>query len=653
MRLLRLGVVCAVPLLLLACGGGGSSGNKSSSSPPDSTSPVMEDVGGLVSKGPVAGATINVYRLNEDGSQGARVAGPITTAEDGSWNVGIDAAIPRPLKVVSSGGSYTDEATGATVTAGSLNSFLPEGAETVAVTPLTDLLVQVATQRMAEGASAEDGIDAGREALSSVLAVGFDPLQVVPANPADTSGASAEQIAYAAVLGGLSQLANTVAPAADSFAVIQALVSDMTDGAIDGQAGEQAVTVGEDNLDVGTNTLAGAIADFTEDKEDFAAVTVVTAAFTEIGENGSVSPQTVDVLNGASASFTITPATGYNAIVTGCDGELVGNTYTTVALTDSCGMSVSFALNEYSVTAQASEGGSITPEQQLVLHGDITGFEVVPDIGYSIGTVEGCGGTLEGNSFTTGTITAACSVNATFVINSYTVSTDAGAGGSLSPTSASVNHGSSTTLTAVPLPGYDVVNVSGCDGTLSDNTFTTGTITADCTVSATFALRSYTVTASAGTGGSISPESVVVNHGDPASFTLTPSTGYEIAGASGCNGVLAGNTFSVASVESACNVSASFEPIMIAITTSAGSGGSISPANPQVTYGGSTSVTVTADAGYEISSVSGCGGTLSGNTFTTGTITSACTITASFVQSETPPAGAVWNEFNWDQANWQ
>jgi len=109
----------------------------------------------------------------------------------------------------------------------------------------------------------------------------------------------------------------------------------------------------------------------------------------------------------------------------------------------------------------------------------------------------------------------------------------------------------------------------------------------------------------------------------------------------------------VASVESACNVSASFEPIMIAITTSGGSGGSISPANPQVTYGGSTSVTVTADAGYEISSVSGCGGTLSGNTFTTGTITSACTITASFVQSETPPAGAVWNEFNWDQANWQ
>ncbi|MCI5140612.1 MAG: hypothetical protein D3909_02565, partial [Candidatus Electrothrix sp. ATG1] len=55
------------------------------------------------------------------------------------------------------------------------------------------------------------------------------------------------------------------------------------------------------------------------------------------------------------------------------------------------------------------------------------------------------------------------------------------------------------------------------------------------------------------------------------------------------------------------------------VTPSAGSGGTISPDSPQtVAHGATTSFTVTANTGYSISSVDGsCGGTLSGNTYTT------------------------------------
>lgn len=71
------------------------------------------------------------------------------------------------------------------------------------------------------------------------------------------------------------------------------------------------------------------------------------------------------------------------------------------------------------------------------------------------------------------------------------------------------------------------------------------------------------------------------------------------------------------------------------VTPSAGSGGSISPSSAQtVAHGSTTSFTVSPNSGYSISSVGGtCGGTLSGNTYTTNAITSNCTVVASFSQN--------------------
>lgn len=68
----------------------------------------------------------------------------------------------------------------------------------------------------------------------------------------------------------------------------------------------------------------------------------------------------------------------------------------------------------------------------------------------------------------------------------------------------------------------------------------------------------YTVTASAGTGGTISPSSATVNSGKTASFTVTPSTGYSIASVTGCGGTLKGNTYTTGAITADCTVSASF-----------------------------------------------------------------------------------------------
>ncbi len=66
------------------------------------------------------------------------------------------------------------------------------------------------------------------------------------------------------------------------------------------------------------------------------------------------------------------------------------------------------------------------------------------------------------------------------------------------------------------------------------------------------------------------------------------------------------------------------------VTATAGSGGTISPSSWNVVSGNTYPFTVTASIGYSISSVTGCSGSLSGNSYTTGAINAACSITASF-----------------------
>lgn len=142
----------------------------------------------------------------------------------------------------------------------------------------------------------------------------------------------------------------------------------------------------------------------------------------------------------------------------------------------------------YLVTPSAGANGRISPNTpQAVGQNGTVSFTVTPNTGYHISSVTGCGGTLVGNTYTTGPITGNCAVSATFVINTYTVTPTASANGSISPnTLQSVAYYDHTSFTVTPNAGF-YMSVTGCGGTLVGNTYTTGPITGNCTVSATFA----------------------------------------------------------------------------------------------------------------------------------------------------------------------
>ncbi len=227
--------------------------------------------------------------------------------------------------------------------------------------------------------------------------------------------------------------------------------------------------------------------------------------------------------------------------------------------------------------------------------------------------------------------------------DSYTVTTTVGANGRIAPASAKVDFGDATHFTVTPDNGFQIDSISGCGGSLSGNTYTTGLINTDCMISVTFIQTNtgttYTINVSAGINGSVIPDSKVVDAGTTASFTLTPDSGYQIASASGCGGNLRGNTFTTDVVNADCTITASFilqsTGTNYTVTAIAGANGSISPSNSIVTAGDSTVFVVTAANGYKIDSVMGCNGSLLGNIYSTSAVNTDCTVSASFVLDST------------------
>ncbi len=120
----------------------------------------------------------------------------------------------------------------------------------------------------------------------------------------------------------------------------------------------------------------------------------------------------------------------------------------------------------------------------------------------------------------------------TGLITYYTITTNASGGGSITPAGeVTAVEGGNKTFTVEADTGYhiDDVLVDGVSqGAISSYTFTN--IAANHIISADFGVSpTHTITASADTGGTISPSGeVIVTEGDNQTFTISPDSGYKI-----------------------------------------------------------------------------------------------------------------------------
>jgi subtilisin family serine protease len=321
------------------------------------------------------------------------------------------------------------------------------------------------------------------------------------------------------------------------------------------------------------------------------------------GANGSISgPATANY--GSTGSYTITPATGYHVADVLVDGVSVGvvTSYSFSNVTANHTISASFAINSYSITAAAGANGSISGPV-TANYGSTGSYTITPATGYHVADVLVDGASVGAvTSYSFSNVTATHTISATFAINSYSITATAGANGSISGP-ATANYGSTGSYTITPATGYHVADVlvDGVSvGVVTSYSFSN--VTATHTISASFAINSYSITAAAGANGSISGP-VTANYGSTGSYTITPATGYHVAdvlvdGAS----VGAVTSYSFSNVIANHTISATFAVNSYSITAAAGANGSISgPAT--ATYGGSASYSITAAAGYHVADV--------------------------------------------------
>lgn len=360
----------------------------------------------------------------------------------------------------------------------------------------------------------------------------------------------------------------------------------------------------------------------------------ITASFiaehtvsTSAGANGNISPSTISLRAGESASFTLNPDSGYGvANISGCGGTLSGMQYQTENLSADCQINVEFA-PEYTVTSTASPNGVITPLTQTVIEGGIAAVEISANSGFAVTDVSGCNGFFYAPLYITDIITSDCTITTNFSAE-YTVTAITSSNGNISPSNVTSHEGQQLSFELTPDAGFAIDTVSGCAGTLVGSTYTTASLTGNCSISASF-IKVHTITSNTGFYGSITPTTLDAPEGISATFTITPDAGYTIHNASGCGGTLTGNNYETAPILGPCEVSATYLPLHT-VSTTAGSNGSISPSNALIKHGESTSFTLTPEPGFAVESISGCNGSLNGDTYTTGTLNSPCSISATF-----------------------
>ena len=140
------------------------------------------------------------------------------------------------------------------------------------------------------------------------------------------------------------------------------------------------------------------------------------------------------------------------------------------------------------ITAEAGDGGSVNPASTTAVHGSSSLLTIIPEPGYRIDEVQGCGGELvAGARYLTAPVTAPCTVTATFAIESYTVTTlvRSNRGGATAGDGV-FEYGAEATVTATPDPGFVFVNWTDGPVVVSDDAVYTFEVRSNHSLSASF-----------------------------------------------------------------------------------------------------------------------------------------------------------------------
>ena len=263
----------------------------------------------------------------------------------------------------------------------------------------------------------------------------------------------------------------------------------------------------------------------------------------------------------------------------------------------------------WTITASAGSGGSISSAGVTTLTpGSNKTYTVSPNTGYDIKRVLVNGSSIGAvSSYTFSNVNSGHTIAAEFSIKQYTITASKTGSGTMSPSGNSVvNYNGSKTYTFSPSTGYYIyrVLVNGSSvGAVSSYTFSN--VKSDKSISVEFRIKTFTVSATSGSGGSISPSGTgTVNYGSSKSYSFNPNTGYEIKNVK-VNGTSVGspNNYTINNITENKTIYVEFSKIIYNISISYGDGVDVTPVTNSVEYGESITYNFTTQPGYIIGNV--------------------------------------------------
>ena len=191
------------------------------------------------------------------------------------------------------------------------------------------------------------------------------------------------------------------------------------------------------------------------------------------------------------------------------------------------------------ITVTQTANGQISPGTTAVEWGDTPIFNITPNAGYHIASITANGAWVAvasplGQYYQFSPITGDGSLTATFALNTYTSTVTQTPNGQISPGTTSVDYGLWQDFNIIPNNGYYIASITTDAGPVavtypSGQTFAFLIVTADHTITATFAVETYAMTVFAGAHGTVTPGNQTVNSGAALSFAITPDIGYHVA----------------------------------------------------------------------------------------------------------------------------
>ena len=265
---------------------------------------------------------------------------------------------------------------------------------------------------------------------------------------------------------------------------------------------------------------------------------------------GSTSPTGSNVWeNSGSLSIAATPIRRLRFLPRSNTGSIsfdnANSANATATINGPGTITATFALGTYTITVTQTADGAISPGTSSFNYGATPSFTIIPNTGYHITTITANGASVtvtspSGQTYQFNPVSAAGSLTATFAVNTYTIAVTQTSNGQIAPITSTVNFGGSQNFTVTPSIGYCIANITVDSGSVtvtspSEQTVSFNNVEANHSITATYALKNFTLTVCTIGEGSVAPGNGTYPYNTVVNLQATSAVGWNFGGWSNGN----------------------------------------------------------------------------------------------------------------------